>query len=182
MDHINAASLPDWVRNVGGFVGTAINYLPYIPLTIGIGLLADEIESLYRHRLFRTLTLFAVALSLVIYFEIPTMKFGKEINSFAGFIALLRPSTGFRFRSLYTIAEYSYAIYIVNMWILLIAWSVLYRAGIDKTPGIVLTGSVVVFWLSMLSSVLLRRLFPYDWFLPLIPITDGNQQSMGGKG
>lgn len=182
IDHINWAWLPQMVRGVEGFMGAIINYLPSILLAIAIGLLADEIETWYRHRLFRTLTLLAVAAWLAIYLEIPTIKFGKEIYSFAVFIALLRPLTKLRFRSFYTIAKYSYAVYILSMWVLMIAWSVLYRAGIDKTPGIVLSGSAIVFGLSLLSSVLLRRLFPYDWLLPLIPINYRTEQSLEFRG
>ena len=177
VDHINYAWLPQVVGNLRGFIGATINYLPYIPLAISIGLLADEIVALYKRRLFRIITLLAVAVWLCIYLGIPTMKFGKEVYSFGVFVALLRPSSEFRFRSLYVIVEYSYAVYILHMWILMIAWSVLYRAGIDKTAGIILAGSVVVFGLSLLSSVLLRKLLPYDWLLPLIPIYYENQYS-----
>lgn len=181
IDHINCGGLPQVVGILRGTIDVAINSLPYIPLAIGIGLLADEIVALYRRRLFRTLTLLAVAVWMCIHLGIPTIQFSKEVYSLAVFVALLRPLTKFRFRSLCTIAEYSYAVYILNMWILMIAWSFLYRAGIDKTAGIVLTGSVVVFGLSLLSSILLRKLFPYHWLLPLIPINYGNQASMEFK-
>jgi membrane-bound acyltransferase YfiQ involved in biofilm formation len=170
---------------VGGIlrdtIDVAINSLPYIPLAIGIGLLADEIVALYRLRLFRTLTLLAVAVSMCIHLGIPTIQFSKEAYSLAVFVALLRPSAKFRFHRLHTIAEYSYAIYILHMWILFVAVSVLYRTGIGKTAGIVLSGSVVIFGLSLFSSVLLRKLFPYDWLLPMIPINYGNQHSMEFK-
>jgi membrane-bound acyltransferase YfiQ involved in biofilm formation len=162
--------LPQVVGILRGFIEQTMNYLPYILLAIGIGLLADEIDALYRRRLFRILTLIAVAVWMCIYLGIPTIQFGKQVYSLVVFVALLRPLAEFRFRRLCTIAEYSYAVYILNMWILMIAWSVLYRTGIDNTAGIVLTGSVVVFGLSMLSSILLRKLFPYDWLFPLIPI------------
>jgi peptidoglycan/LPS O-acetylase OafA/YrhL len=178
IDHINCGWLPQLDGNLRGFIERTINYLPYIPLAIGIGLLADEIVALYRRRLFRTLTLLAVAVWMCIYLGIPAIPFNREVYSLVVFVALLRPLAKFSFRSLCTIAEYSYAIYILHMWILLITVSVLYRAGIGKTAGIVITGSIIIFGLSLLISALLRKLFPWDWFLPSIPINCGNQHSM----
>jgi peptidoglycan/LPS O-acetylase OafA/YrhL len=178
IDYISWGGLPQLVGDLRGFIEATINYLHYIPLAVGIGLLADEIVALYRRRLFRILMLLAVAVWMCIYLGIPTIQFGKEVYSLVVFVSLLRPLAKFSFRSLCTIAEYSYAIYILHMWILQVAVSVLYRAGIGKTAGIVVTGSIILFGLSLLISALLRKLFPWDWLLPLIPINCGNQHSM----
>ncbi len=168
--YINSEWLPQVVRIFRGFIEATVNHFPYVLLAIGIGLVADEIMALYRCRLFRTLTLIACAACMCIHVAIPTIKFSKEAYSLAVFVALLRPIAKFRFDRIRTIAEHSYAIYILHMWILLAAVSFLYRAGIGKTAGIVVTGSIVAFGLSILSSVLLRRLFPWDWLVPLNPI------------
>lgn len=146
------------------------DYFPYIPLALAIALYADKISAFYQRRANRVLALFAVALIMFVHLVNDSLPFTKGIYSLVVFLALLQPIPARIVNSLRPIATYSYPIYILHLLVSSVVVSFLYRSRIEPSASLVLLGSVLIFGLSLLASVVMRRLFPWDWFLPLIPI------------
>lgn len=154
------------------FVGSVNNYSAYVPVALGIALYAEQICTLYRRRTYRILSLLVVAITMWIHLVNDSLPFTKGLYSLAVFVALLRPLPAVAINALRPIAMYSYPIYILHYLVSrVVAYEIFQRARVEATPGNILLGSIVVFGLSLLASVLMRKFFPRDWFLPLIPIS-----------
>lgn len=150
--------------------GGAYTYHFYIPLGVGVALLADKIVFLYHRPMFRVLSLVIIGLSMAFHFG-TSSKITREVYSLAVFVALLGPLPRISLNGIREIAKYSYGIYILHLLMLGLVEMAIRRAGIEFTMGVLFCGSGVVFGLSLLGTIMLRKLFPYEWFLPLIPVS-----------
>lgn len=148
------------------------NYGVYVPAALGLALCAARIEALYARPVYRMLSLLTVAGALWMHLALnDSFPFTKGLYSLAVFVALLQPLPAVVVNALRPIATYSYPIYIIHYLVsYIVAYKIFRRAPVAATPGKILLGSLFVFGLSLLASVALRKLFPHDWFLPLIPI------------
>lgn len=160
------------------FAGQVNNYIFYIPPAIGIALYVDEINSLYKRRAFRVLALFIVVIVMAIHLMTGSLRFTKGFYSLAVFIALLQPLPAMLVNFLRPIARYTYPIYILHFFVAGIVAQVFYKADVNfiVTNYLCLIGSGVVFFISLFISLVMRKLFPRDWFLPLIPISRQQQK------
>lgn len=159
------------------FATNVNRFFPYVPAAMVIALYADKINALYKHQAFRMLSLLIVALALSAHVGINSLRFTRGIYSLAVFVAVLQPWPASLVNLLRPIAVYSYPIYILHFLLSRILASIFRRAQIDFTTGRILIGSIIVFGLSLLLAVVIRKLFPWDWFLPLIPIDRRKQDS-----
>jgi peptidoglycan/LPS O-acetylase OafA/YrhL len=169
-EHLQAVSVDDTGAYIRPLFGQAIRYFAYVPAALGIALYADEISAFYRRRAGRALALAFAALTLIIHLLNDSLPFTKGIYSLAVFVAFLQPLPAGLVNFLRPIAIFSYPIYILHLWVVRVVISIFYRAQVEPTLASVLTGGVIVFGLSLLAAFVLRRLCPWDWFLPLIPI------------
>jgi hypothetical protein len=156
----------------------ALRCLSYIPLGIGVALLADKIVLLYCRPMFRTLSIVVIAISMAFHFGTST-KLSREVYSLAVFVALLGPLPRIPFNGIQRIARYTYGIYILHFLISGVVTTAIRQAGIGFTMGVLLAGSCLVFSLSLLGTVMLRKVFPRDWFVPLVPVNFGKSTFNG---
>lgn len=160
------------------FAGQVNNYIFYIPPAIGISLYADWINSLYRHSAFRLIVLLVVIASMTIHLMTDSLRFTKGFYSLAVFIGLLQPPPAMLVNFLRPIARYTYPIYILHFFPVGIVARIFYQADIKLTAAnyLCLIGSGVIFVFSFLISMVIRKIFPRDWLLPLIPISRQKQK------
>jgi hypothetical protein len=155
-------------------------YFVYVPAAIGIALKAGGISALYERRACQRLSLLLVAITMCAH-VLTDAPFTKGAYSLAVFVAMLQPLPAAVVNTLRPIATYSYPIYILHYLISsLVAYKIFDRAQLQPTPAYILLGSFVVFGLSLLAAVSLRRLFPWDWFLPLI-FTDRRRTTVASE-
>jgi peptidoglycan/LPS O-acetylase OafA/YrhL len=161
------------------FTMQTVDFLVYAPAGIGIALLADEINALHKRRAFRVITILFASAALLVHLMSAPNPFTRVIYSLALFIALLRPLRRLSLKSVRFIAKYTYAIYILHLGVVgIVAW-VLYVAHVELNTKVILVSSMFAFVLSLFVAVLLRSLFPWDWFLPLIPVSGEKPRTAG---
>ena len=152
------------------FVANINLYLPYVPTAIVIAMWADKITALYKHRTIRLLSLLSVAVTLLIHFAFGGTELTRFFYSLAVFLAVLQPWPASVVNLLRPLAIYSYPVYILHYLVSRMLVAGFHRTQVEFTPGTLLAGSVIVFGLSLLCAVAIRRVFPFDWLLPLTPI------------
>jgi peptidoglycan/LPS O-acetylase OafA/YrhL len=153
------------------FVTQVNTFLIFVPAALTIALYADQICALYGRWTYRILSLVLVVTTMSIHLMNDSFPFTKGLYSLAVFVALLQPLPATVVNALRPVVIYSYPIYILHFMVShLVTQKLFSGAHLEATPANVLLGSIAVFGLSLLASVLLRRLFPRDWFLPLIPV------------
>lgn len=169
-EHLAVRSADDAGAYLRPLFGQAVRYFAYVPAAVGIALYADEISAFYRRRAGRALALALAALTMAVHLLNESLPFTKGIYSLAVFVAFLQPLPSGLINFLRPVAVFSYPIYILHLWVVRVVISIFYRAQVEQTLAGVLMGSVIAFGLSLLAALALRKLFPWDWFLPLIPI------------
>lgn len=169
-------------RSLQIFFRQVNNYMVYVPAAVGIALCAERVSALYERRAYRVLSLAVVAAAVWVHLANESLPFTKGFYSLAVFLAILQTPPAALVNALRPVAMYSYPIYILHFLVShVFTYKVLNRAQAEATPVNVLLGSLVVFGVSLLASVLLRRLFPRDWFLPLIPIRRRQTVAAAGR-
>lgn len=179
--HIITAWTPQCDQSLYILITNTVSFFIYVPPALFLAMLADEIDALFRRNTFRLFMLLIVLIAMVVHLLTSKVPFTREVYGLAVFVALLIPLRGVLTKSVQQIAKYSYAIYILHFGINRIIVSALFRAQIEFTPVVIFVISVIVFGISFLVSILLRSLFPWDWFLPLIKVEGGKQQPTGAS-
>jgi peptidoglycan/LPS O-acetylase OafA/YrhL len=86
------------------------------------------------------------------------------------FMVALQPWRRITFRLIHISAAYSYGIYILHFF-LCEALQVLVNSGKNELDSAAIFSIGVLFYvMSFGAAVLLRKIIPVDWFIPLVPI------------
>jgi peptidoglycan/LPS O-acetylase OafA/YrhL len=144
-------------------------YAFFIPVAIGLGLLSNKINSLYKLKVFRICSLIAVFFTLFVHLT-RTNSLTAPMYGIAVFMVALQPWKRIPFRLVYISATYSYGIYILHFF-LCEALQVLISKGKHELDSAAIFSIGVLFYvMSFGAAVLLRKILPVDWFIPLVPI------------
>lgn len=157
-------------RSLMVFVVQASKYVFFIPVAIGLGLLSNKINNFYKRNFFRICSLIAVLFCLIVHLTTEKNSLTAPLYGIAAFMAALQPWKRIPFRLVYISARYSYGIYILHFF-LCEAFQVLVSKGKQEFDSAAIFSIAVLFYvMSFGASVLLRKIIPFDWFIPLVPI------------
>lgn len=163
-------SNPDLDANLRLFISQVSAYTLYVPTGIGIGLAADKINRLFKSSFFRIISAALVGLAAIVHtmpYEIP---FSREIYGISVFFFAIQPWRKTKLTFVYTLAAYSYGIYILHFGMAQ-ALSLLAHYQVVELDEIgIIAASVVIYFLSFAAASALRKLTPWNYFLPLVPV------------
>jgi peptidoglycan/LPS O-acetylase OafA/YrhL len=161
--------------NLRLFVSQVSNYILYIPLAVGIGLMSGRINDLFAQTRFRFVSLVLVLITMIIHVCSSGIPLTREIYSIAVFLAALQPWGQIPFKFWQTLASYSYGIYILHFLPAQILWVFVVYKNLELDGAQILGITVITYFASFAMAVLLRKLFSADWFLPLVAISAENR-------
>lgn len=95
----------------------------------------------------------------------------REIYAVAVFLAALQPWRKIPSRLWNTLASYSYGIYILHFFPAQILWLVVAAKNLNLDGAIVFGITVFIYFASFAAAVLIRKLFPADWLIPLVTVS-----------
>ena len=169
---------PESDMNLRIFVSQAGNYILYIPIAVGIGLAADKINDLFDRNAFRRLSLAAALVTMLVHLGTDGVLWTREIYGVAVFLAALQPWGKISSKLWRSLAAYSYGIYILHFLPVQILWLVV--ASQNSEPGgvAVFGFAVFIYLASFAAAVALRKLFPADWLLPLVPVSRERERQL----
>ena len=152
------------------FVGQSAKYIFFIPIAVGLGLLIDKINNLYKQNVFRIYSLTAVLFILILHLTLGLIALTAPMYGIAVFIAALQPWKRIRFRLVYISAQYSYGIYILHFFLCDALQVLVIRGKHELESAALFSISVLFYVMSFVAAVLLRKIIPMDWFIPLVPV------------
>ncbi|MCU1288232.1 MAG: hypothetical protein JWN60_461 [Acidobacteria bacterium] len=156
--------------NLIRFIVQSSKYTFFIPIAVGLALLSNEINSLFKRNIFRVCSLAAVLFSLILHLTLEYIAITAAMYGIAVFIAALQPWKRIPFRLVYISAAYSYGTYILHFF-LCEALEVLVSIGKHELNTAALFSISILFYVTSFGvAFLLRKIIPMDWFIPLIPI------------
>jgi peptidoglycan/LPS O-acetylase OafA/YrhL len=161
------------------FIGQSTKYTFFILIAVGLGLLSEKINNLYKQNLFRICSLIAVLLSLILHLTLGLIALTAPIYGIAVFIAALQPWKRIPFRLVYISAAYSYGIYILHFFLCQALQVLVIRGNHELDNTALFSISVLFYMLSFGAAVLLRKMIPVDWFIPLVPVGLKRSESKG---
>jgi peptidoglycan/LPS O-acetylase OafA/YrhL len=161
------------------FATQASKYVFFIPVAVGLALLSNKIDNLYKQNIFRVCSLIAVLFCLIFHLTLERNALTAPMYGVAVFIAALQPWKRIPFRLIYISAAYSYGIYIFH-YLLCDVLHILVLKGGNRLDGTAIFSISILFYvMSFGVAVLLRKIIPMDWFVPLVPVrlerTEGNR-------
>jgi peptidoglycan/LPS O-acetylase OafA/YrhL len=166
---------PEIDLNLRLFVSQASNYILYVPIAVGIGLMSRKINDLFTHNSFRFISLLIVLIAMIVHVSNSDIPLTREIYGVAVFLAALQPWRKIPFNFWQTLASYSYGIYILHFLPAQILWLFVVYKNLELSGAEVLGITVITYFGSFGAAVLLRKLFPAEWFLPLVSVGAGKQ-------
>ena len=166
---------PETDGNLKLFISQAGNYILYIPIAVGCGLMRGRINDLFARAAFRRLSLAVVLVAMAIHVGTNGVPFTKEIYGIAVFLAALQPWKKIPSRTLQTLASYSYGIYILHFLPVQILWMFVAYRNFEPGGAAVFGITVIVYFTSLAAAALIRKLFPAEWLLPLVPISRASE-------
>jgi peptidoglycan/LPS O-acetylase OafA/YrhL len=152
------------------FVSQASNYILYIPIAVGLALVSDKINQLFTHARFRYASLAVVLISLVIHLQTTDALLTKEFYGVAVFMAALQPWRKITLNGWDRLASYSYGIYILHFLPVQVLWLVVTYNNAELSGESVLATTIFIYSASFAVTVLIRKIFPAEWLLPLVPL------------
>lgn len=158
------------------FVSQAGNYILYIPVAVGIGLMSDQINALFARTAFRLASLVAVLITMIIYLGTSGIPFTREAYGVAVFLAALQPWKKIPFNAWQALASYSYGIYILHFLPAQMLWLFIARNNLELGGAAVFGIAIIIYFASFASAVVIRKLIPADWFLPLVRMSGEKRQ------
>lgn len=163
-------SNPDLDANLRLFISQVSAYILYVPTGIGIALAADKINQLFGLSFFRLISAALVVLAAIVHtmpYEVP---FSREVYGISVFLFAIQPWKKIKLNFIYTLAAYSYGIYILHFGMAQ-ALSLLAHYQIVELDEIgIIAASVMIYFLSFAAAFALRKLTPWNYFLPLVPV------------
>lgn len=167
---------PEIDLNLRIFVSQASNYILYIPIAVGFGLMNRKINDLFTRPVFRLISLAFVLIAIVAHVSNSGIPLTREIYGVAVFLAALQPWRKILFNICRVLASYSYGIYILHFLSAQILWMFVVYKNLELSGAAVLGITVITYFGSFGAAVLLRKLFPAEWFLPLVAISAGDRR------
>lgn len=152
------------------FATQASKYAFFIPVAIGLGLLSNKINNLYKQNVFRIYSLIAVLLSLIVHLTVEYNALTAPIYGIAVFIAALQPWKRIPLNLVYISASYSYGIYILHYLLCELLEILVMKGESELSNSALFSISLLFYVLSFAVAVLLRKIIPVDWFIPLVPV------------
>lgn len=163
-------SNPDLDANLRLFISQVSAYILYVPVGIGIGLAADKVNKIFDFSIWRLLSAAVAVFAAIIHtieYEIPL---SRELYGISVFLFAIQPWRKLRLNFVYTLAAYSYGIYILHFGMAQ-GLSLLAHYQIVELNEIgIVAASVIIYTLSFATAFMLRRLTPWNYFLPLVPV------------
>ena len=152
------------------FVSQAGSYVLYIPVAVGLGLIADKINRLFERAVFRRLWLAFVLTTMILHVAANNVLWTREIYGVAVFIAALQPWGKISFDWWRLLAAYSYPIYILHFIGAQLLWIWVFNKNLELGGAAVLSIAAIVYFASFAAAVSIRKLFPADWLMPLVAV------------
>jgi peptidoglycan/LPS O-acetylase OafA/YrhL len=152
------------------FTVQSSKYAFFIPIAVGLGLLSNKINSLYKLNVVRICSLITVLLSLIAHVTLGYNSLTAPMYGIAAFMAALQPWKRISFRLVYISAAYSYGIYILHFFLCEILHLLVDSGKHEFNSAAIFSISIFFYVLSFGAAVLLRKMIPVDWFIPLVPI------------
>lgn len=145
-------------------------FLAYIPAGIAIGLAHRTIRGWYSAPAFRAGTVVAAVVAMVVHVLALQGPLSREAYAIAVFIAVLRPIQPRPFVWARALARWSFVVYILHFAGAIVFTSALHWSGIPRTEITSIFGALMIVGASLGAGVILRRLLPVDWLLPLVAV------------
>lgn len=155
--------------NLQIFADQTSRYCFYIPVGIGLGLISKHIRLIFQNAFFRRISLVSVIIGMILHtrFYIPL---SQEIYGLAIFIAALQPWKNLPFAFWKKLISYSYGVYILHFFWIHLLWFYTVNFNPEITAVTIALATIIVYFLSFLSAVLIRKFLPFNWLLPLINV------------
>lgn len=174
------STVPFGAPTIADTMGNAAPYLAYIPAGLALGLARGAIDDWHRHQLFRHGTVVVALLALVLHVSTRGVPFSRELFSIAVFVAVLRPLPPRPYVWIRGLAQWSYGVYILHFAFVMAFVMAFERSGLDRTAVTSIAGTLIVFALSLAAAMVLRRSLPFDWLLPMVPVSKGPRRTDSG--
>ncbi len=145
-------------------------FLAYVPAGIAIGLAHGTIRRWYSAPAFRAGTIIAAGVAGIIHVSAFNGMLSREAYAIAVFIGVLRPIQPRPLIWARALARWSFVVYILHYAGAILFTSALHWSGIPRTEITSLVGALIVVAASLTAGVILRRLFPVHWLLPLVDV------------
>ncbi len=152
------------------FIKQSSKYIFFILIAIGVGLLITKINNLYKQRIFRICSLIAVLFSMILHLTTGYIGLTAAMYGIAVFAAALQPWKRIPFKIVYIAATYSYGIYILHYFLTEILAIFVVNTKIELNGAAILFITILFYIISFAAAILIRKIIPVDWLLPLVPI------------
>jgi peptidoglycan/LPS O-acetylase OafA/YrhL len=162
---------PEADINLKFFISQAGNYILYIPVAVGLALGRGKINDLFARAQFRRASLALVLITMTIHVGTNGILWTREIYAVAVFLTALQPWRKIPSRLWNTLAAYSYGIYILHFLPAQILWLFVAYKNFEPGGAAVFGITIIVYSASFAAAVLIRKLLPADWLLPLVPVS-----------
>jgi peptidoglycan/LPS O-acetylase OafA/YrhL len=135
-----------------------------------LGLVSDRLEKLFRYGYIRRLSLLAAVITMALYLGNLPFAAAREIYGAAVFVAALQPWKKIPCRVFRKFVAYSYSIYILHFFGVQMLGILIACHNREAGGVLVIFFSLVIYAASFLAAALIRKLFPFDWMLPLVRV------------
>jgi peptidoglycan/LPS O-acetylase OafA/YrhL len=153
--------------NLQIFAAQASRYLLYIPAAVGLGLMRDKIDGLFRNAFYRKLSLVLTVIAMLLHTAGSTaVPATQEIYGIAVFLAALQPWKKVAFDFWHKLIDHSYGIYILHFFPVHLLWLVTAYYNLELNAAAICFSTLIVFILSFSATAFIRKIFPADWLLP----------------
>jgi peptidoglycan/LPS O-acetylase OafA/YrhL len=166
---------PDVDLNVRLFVSQTSNYILYVPVAIGFGLMSGHISNLFARPVFRFISLVLVLITMTVHVGTSNIPLTREIYGIAVFAAALQPWKKIPFSLWQKLASYSYGVYILHFLPAQLLWEFVMHRNLELSGAAILCIALIIYFLSLITAVLLRKILPFDWFIPLVGVGSAKQ-------
>lgn len=140
----------------------------YIPVAVGFGLISDKIENLFKNAFYRKVSLWLAVVAMLLHVNLSAIPATQEIYGIAVFLVTLQPWRKIKFNFWQKLIAYSYGIYILHFFLVHILWFFVVNYNPKISSKTVLCVTLVVYFLSFGAAVLIRKILPVDWLIPLV--------------
>ncbi len=115
-------------------------------------------------------TIIAAVAAMVLHVSAHNGALSREAYAIAVFIGVLRPIQPRPFIWTRALARWSFVVYILHYALAIVFASALHWSGIPRTEMTSIGSALLVVAASLTAGVILRRLLPVNWLLPLVAV------------
>jgi len=154
--------------NLQIFAEQVSRYFIFIPLGIGLGLASRSLNEWFSKPLFRKLVLCLAVVAMLAHVRASTIPATQLFYGLAVFLAALLPWKRVPYGFWKKLVDYSYGIYILHFFWAQLVWHYVVNFNPEIRPTTVLAAALLVYALSFGTAVVIRKMMPADWLLPLV--------------